>query len=89
MDIETEKFPNLARLISMPMKTAAPMTNGGTVKTKKHREYKIRLLDWSRTFAWMLDVSKIPELDDKTKQKIKTILETTVLPYLERLKSLE
>jgi len=86
MDVETEKFPNLARLISMSMK---PMTNGGTVKSKKHRPYNIRLLDWSRTFKWMLDINKIQELDNETKLKIKNILEQTVLPYLEKLKSLK
>lgn len=85
MYVETEKFPSLTRLISMPIKMAAPMTNGGT-KSKKHRPYNTRLLDWCRTFRWMLDIDKISELDEDTKLKIKIVLEETVLPYLEKLK---
>jgi hypothetical protein len=77
--LDTEKYPNIARLLG------EPKTNGG-VKTKKHRPYSIRLLDWSRTFKWMLDIECLDALDNETKLKIKNILEQTVLPYLEELR---
>ncbi len=80
--MDLEKYPHLARLVS------SCETNGGTVKkTKKHRPYPIRLLDWSRTFKWMLDINKIEQLDIETKTKIKNVLEQMVLPYLNKLKS--
>ena len=78
-------YPYLARLITSC--ETKPMTNGGiVVKTKKHRPYRIRLVDWARTLKFMLDIEKIPELDEETKLKIKTILEETVLPYMKKLK---
>lgn len=77
-------YPYLNRLITS-CETNKIATNGG-VKTKKHRPYPERLLEWSRMFRWMLDIEKIPELDEETKLKIKTILEETVLPYMKKLK---
>jgi hypothetical protein len=83
--MDLANYPSLARLVSVSTSNKAPSTDGG-MKAKKHREYKIRLLDWARTFRWMLDVNKISELDDDTKLKIKIILEQEVLPYMEKLR---
>jgi hypothetical protein len=79
-------YPYLARLVSVSatQSSTVPSSDGGT-KSKKHRSYPVRLLDWARTFRWMLDADKISELDEDTKLKIKTLLEETVLPYMKKL----
>ena len=62
------------------------MTNGGTmVKTKTHRPYNVRILEWSRLFKNFLKIEKISELNSEERIKMKAILEQTVLPYLEEL----
>lgn len=91
--MDLTNYPSLARLVSVSNthNTSIGSTQQGTkgIKAKKHRPYQIRLLDWSRTFKWMLDMDKISELDEETKLKLKAILEETVLPYLEKLKANE
>ena len=79
-----EKFPYLARLMT-GCGNAKLMTNGGIVKTKKHRPYNVRILEWARLFKNFLKIEKIPELSSDEKLKMKTILEQTVIPYLEEL----
>jgi hypothetical protein len=83
--MDLTNYPSLARLVSISTSSKAPASDGGN-KAKKRRAYPVRLLDWSRTFRWMLDENKISELDEDTKLKIKIVLEQEVLPYLDKLK---